>query len=106
MSDKITVLDGKNFKQFISSGVTLVDYWASWCGPCRMVAPILELVAEKIGDKAKIGKVNVDENAELSNAAAVSAIPNLCIYKNGKLVDRIVGVVPQEQIVALIEKYL
>ncbi|MDD4832730.1 MAG: thioredoxin [Clostridia bacterium] len=101
---KVEVVTSKNFDKFIS-GVAVVDYWASWCGPCKMLAPVLEQVADQL-PTVKFGKVNVDEESDLANAAEVQAIPNVCIYKNGELVDRIIGVQPLAKIVETIKKHL
>ncbi|HRX13441.1 MAG TPA: thioredoxin [Eubacteriales bacterium] len=101
---KVEVVTSKNFDKFIS-GVAVVDYWATWCGPCKMLAPVLEQVADQL-PTVKFGKVNVDEESDLANAAEVQAIPNVCIYKNGELVDRIIGVQPLAKIVETIKKHL
>lgn len=101
---KVEVVTSKNFDEFVN-GVAVVDYWASWCGPCKMLAPVLEQVADQL-PTVKFGKVNVDEENELANAAEVQAIPNVCIYKNGELVDRIIGVQPLAKIVETIKKHL
>ena len=101
---KVEVVTSKNFDEFIS-GVAVVDYWATWCGPCKMLAPVLEQVADQL-PTVKFGKVNVDEENDLANAAEVQAIPNVCIYKNGELVDRIIGVQPLAKIVETIKKHL
>ncbi len=69
----------------------LVDYWASWCGPCRMVAPIVEELAEEYAGKFVIGKLNVDENPAISSQYGVMSIPTLAVFKDGKIVDKIVG---------------
>lgn len=69
----------------------LVDYWASWCGPCRMVAPIVEELADEYAGKVVIGKLNVDENPAISSQYGVMSIPTLAIFKDGKIVDKIVG---------------
>jgi len=78
----------------------LVDFWAPWCGPCQMVAPMLEAVAEKMGDKLKVVKMNTDENMNTAQNYEIMAIPSLLVFKKGEVVERIVGVKPQPQLEA------
>ena len=85
-----TELTQKTFQDFISAGLSLVDFWAPWCGPCRMQIPILDQVAEKMPD-VKIGKVNVDDNGDLAVQFGVNTIPYLVIFKDGRKVSDFVG---------------
>ena len=80
------------FDSFIAEGTTLVDFWAIWCGPCRMQAPILEQLDGELGGSVKIGKVDVDEEPELARRFAVMSIPTLIAFKDGKLIEKRVGV--------------
>lgn len=96
-------LQDSNFDAEIKQGVTLVDFWAPWCGPCRMQGPILDKVAEKVGDKAKIGKVNVDDASSIASKYGIVSIPTLIIFKDGELVKRLVGVRQEEELTAAIE---
>lgn len=84
----------------------LVDYWASWCGPCRMVSPIIDSLAEDYEGKIKVGKVNVDDEGELASAAAVVSIPTIILMKDGKAVERMVGAHTKDQFEEILEKYL
>lgn len=84
----------------------LVDFWAPWCGPCQMVAPMLEAVAEKMGDKLKVVKLNTDENMETAQNYEIMAIPSLLIFKKGEVVERIVGVQPQPQLEAKLQEII
>ncbi len=86
-------LTDNNFKSEIleKNGVALIDFWAEWCGPCRMITPIIEELSSEYKDKATIGKVNVDDNAEVTMEYGVRSIPTLLFFKDGKLVDRHVG---------------
>lgn len=81
----------------------LLDFWASWCGPCKMVAPIIEEIAGETEGAAKIGKVNVDEEQELAQAFKVMSIPTLVVIKNGKVVESSVGVKPKQAILSMIQ---
>ena len=92
MSDKIKELNVDNFNDAIASGTVLVDFWAPWCGPCKMQAPILDKVADQIGDKAVIAKVNVDEAAPLAAEYGVRSIPTLILFKDGEKVQDFIGV--------------
>jgi thioredoxin 1 len=89
---KIKILTDKNFAQQTGRGTAMVDFWASWCMPCKLMAPILNDVAEEMGDQVTIGKVNIEEYQSVAQKYAVRNIPTLIIFKNGKEVDRIVGV--------------
>ena len=83
----------------------LLDFWASWCGPCRMLSPIVDEVAEERTD-VKVGKVNVDEQPELAAEFGVMSIPTLIVFKNGEEIDRSVGALPKARLQALLEKHL
>jgi thioredoxin 1 len=84
----------------------IVDFWAPWCGPCRVVSPIIEELSKTYEGKIKFTKVNVDENPEKASQYQIFSIPNMKIFKNGKLVDEIVGVAPKEEIEKLLRKQL
>jgi len=80
------------------TGAAVIDVWAPWCGPCRMVSPIVERLSEKYKGKVAFGKMNSDDNGEKAGALGIMSIPTLLFYKEGKLVDRIVGAYPEEVI--------
>lgn len=95
-----------NFKELISSeNPVLIDFYADWCGPCKMMAPILKQVKEELGDAIKILKIDVDKNQPLSAAYKVRGVPTLLLFKNGKVVWRQSGVVQKNDIVQVIQSY-
>jgi len=95
-----------NFLSETSKGVSLVDFWAEWCGPCRMMTPIIEELAKDYAGKAKIGKVNVDEEFELAEQFGVSSIPTLVIIKDGTEVKRFVGLTQKAVLASALDSYL
>jgi thioredoxin 1 len=107
MSKEVTLTDD-NFQTEVLDykGVVLVDFWAEWCMPCRIVAPIVEEIAEEMGDKVKIGKLNVDENPQISMKYQVTGIPTLLILKDVEVVDRYVGVTPKGTLVEALKTAL
>ncbi|EAW34650.1 thioredoxin [Lyngbya sp. PCC 8106] len=97
-----------SFKQDVleSDVPVLVDFWAPWCGPCRMVAPVVEEIAEQYAGKVKVVKLNTDENPTVANQYGIRSIPTLMIFKEGQRVDMVVGAVPKTTLANTIEKYL
>lgn len=89
-----------------SSDPVLVDFWAPWCGPCRMLSPVVEKVAQKFAGKAKFVKMNTDENPSLAGHYGISGIPCLILFKGGQAVDRIVGYVPENTIATMVSKHI
>jgi thioredoxin 1 len=92
-SDKILTVSDASFESDVLKSDTpvLVDFWATWCGPCRMVAPVLEELAEEMDGKVRIAKVNVDENQQIAYQFQVSSIPTFILFKNGQVADRTLG---------------
>ena len=97
MSDNIVNLTTDTFKATIASASTpvLVDFWAPWCGPCKAIAPILEELAVEFAGKLRIAKVNIDENDAIAVEHGIRAIPTMLLFKNGKLAEQIVGMLPK-----------
>ena len=102
------ILKQDNFEEKVlnSELPVLIDFWAEWCGPCRMVAPVVEQLAKNYEGKAVIGKVNVDEERALAQKYRVFSIPTLFIFKDGQVVDQLVGARPYDDIAKVLDKHL
>ncbi|QBP40719.1 thioredoxin [Paenisporosarcina antarctica] len=95
----------QSFSNEISDGLVLVDFWAPWCGPCKMIAPVLVELDADMSDKVKIVKIDVDENQETASNFGIMSIPTLVLFKDGKPVDKVVGFNPKEALVDLVNKH-
>ena len=107
-SDKVLALSDANFdREVLQSDIpVLVDFWATWCSPCKAIAPLIDTVADEYAGKVKVGKVNVDDNPATPGKYGVRGIPTLVLFKGGVVVDEIVGAIPKSQLDALIAKAL
>ena len=106
MSEKVIYLSDDTFQQEVlqSDIPVMVDFWASWCGPCLALAPIIDEIAENYGDKIKVYKLNVDENQKTAMEYGIKGIPTIIFFKNGQVVEQSVGLVPKDYLENLIKK--
>ncbi len=107
-SDKVLEITDAQFDADVLKSATpiLVDFWATWCAPCKAIAPVLDQLAEEYEGKIKIGKVNVDENPATPGQYGVRGIPTMILFKDGEIVDQLVGAVPKNQVENLLQKAL
>lgn len=105
MADNAIEITNLNFDEKVTNNEipVLIDFWAEWCAPCRMLAPAIEDVAEEYKGKAVVGKVDIDSQVELAQKFGVMSIPTLLLFKNGEIFDKSVGVVPKDKIKAMID---
>ncbi|WP_288745386.1 thioredoxin [uncultured Enterococcus sp.] len=98
-------LTNQTFDAAIASGLTLVDFWATWCGPCRMQTPILEELSRELSGNKKIAKVNVDQERNLALKFGIQSIPTILVFQEGRLVDRLVGVRMKDELKQIMNEY-
>ncbi len=105
-SDKVVELTDQNFDELTGSGLTLVDFWAPWCGPCKALGPIIDALAESLNGQVTIGKVNVDNSQAVATKFGIRSIPAIFIMKDGAVVEQFIGLQTQEKLAATIQKHL
>jgi len=108
MAGKVLILDESNWQTEVieSDKPVLVDFWAPWCGPCRIIAPIIEELAEEFEGKLKVGKLNTDENPNIAMKYGIRAIPTVMLFKNGDVVDTRIGVQPKESLKQMVSGHV
>ncbi len=108
MSNNVVTGTDSNFdSEVLNAGLpVLVDFWAPWCGPCRMVAPVVEEIAGELKNQLKVVKVNTDDNYEVASRYGIMSIPTLGIFKNGKLVDAVIGAVPKQHLLSKLQPHI
>jgi thioredoxin 1 len=108
MSERIVQLDDATFDEHVKSSdvPVLVDFWAEWCGPCKMIAPVLEEIAQEQEGKLAIGKLNIDDNLDVTRRYDVMSIPTLILFKDGEAVARLIGAKPKSQLLQELSSYL
>ena len=99
-------LNDVSLSEAIKEGTVVVDFWAPWCGPCRKLGPVLEEVAVELDGKVKVCKLNTDENIQSAQSFGISALPSVLMFKDGEVVERMVGLMPKSTIISNIEKHL
>ncbi|AMB94655.1 thioredoxin [Aerococcus sanguinicola] len=102
----VQALTDANFEAETQDGLVLVDFWATWCGPCRMQSPVIEQLDDEMGDQVKFTKVDVDENQETARQFGIMSIPTLLIKKDGEAVETLIGYTPKEKLEQILEQYL
>jgi thioredoxin 1 len=105
MAEKLTYLTDENFKETIAKGVTLVDFYATWCGPCRMITPIVEQLADMVQGKARIAKLDIDESQQTTESLQITSVPTLILFKDGKEMKRVVGVKDLDYLLNLVQSH-
>lgn len=100
------IVESNEFKSEIENGITVVDFFATWCGPCKMLAPVLEGLSGEMEGKAKFIKVDIDQSLELANEFQISSVPTMVIFKDGQKVEQLVGFLPKEKIQQAVEANL
>ncbi len=105
MSDYV-VLNENNFDNTVANGLVLVDFWATWCGPCKMLAPTIDAIATEYKDRVVVGKVDVDENEAIARRFGIMSIPTLFLFKDGEVVEKLVGYRLKTELEQLLNKYL
>jgi thioredoxin 1 len=107
-SQDVLTLDAKSFEEEMArkeGGPLLVDFWAEWCGPCRLMAPILDKVATRLKGRARVGKVDVDENQALAAKFGIMSIPTMILFKDGQVVEQLVGTTSEENLAKLVDRH-
>ena len=102
MVENTKILSDDNFDDTIKSGVSLVDFWAEWCGPCKMQGPIIDEIASEMGDKFNICKLDTDKNIEIAQKYEITSIPSIILFKNGKQIEKVIGLQPKERLLELL----
>jgi thioredoxin 1 len=105
-SENVKILSDENFNATINSGVALVDFWAVWCGPCKVQGPIVDEVADEIGDKANICKLDIDQHQKTAKKLGIQSIPTILLFKDGKIVQKFVGVKPKGVLLKAVHAHL
>jgi len=108
MAANVLEINDNNFQQEVlqSDQPVLVDFWAPWCGPCKMLAPVIDEVADALAGKAKVGKLNTDESPSTATSYGINAIPTVLLFKDGEVVDRFMGIVPKEKLIEAVNQHL
>ncbi len=101
----VKVVSDENFQETVQEGLVLVDFWAEWCGPCKMIAPLVEELSSEM-QEVIFAKMNIDDNHETPQKFGITAIPTLLLYKDGEVIDSLRGLVPKPQLAAFVQKHL